>query len=162
QFGLVELKDRLAELLHNGANETLAAPPVGGILATEEELERALAALWSPNLDTKRSAIHLLKDYRYKPAAARIETLTNTADHPELSRDAFIALYEIDPDKALAPLLSYRGVENAEQFIVRETAVALLGNYRPEKDVFDKVRRLIRDPMWGVQVAVCEALGKWR
>jgi hypothetical protein len=168
RFSLLELRDSLSAILSTIYPGGAVGPPNLPLSeairsVTLSELDQARVALYHHSIDAQRYAIRFLGDNRDVASYEKIRSLIdNKAASPDLVRDGLIALYKINPERAFAEdLLSGYGIYHSSH-IVREQVVTLIGNY-PKTE-----RRILRlidqssDSSWGVRVAVCKVLGKWR
>lgn len=167
RFSLLDLRDslsaRLREIYPQGAQVLRNVPPPEEVVpVTRNELDQARVALFHHNIDAIRYAIHFLGDNRDKESYDKIRSLVAGTRHAELVRDGLVALYKIDPDKTFdLDLIRKYGIKHPS-YLVREQAVTLIGNY-PKTDVLvTQMIDQITDSSWGVRVAVCQVLGKWR
>jgi hypothetical protein len=166
RFSLLDLRDSLSVILREIYPEGTAAarnpsPPVEILPVTLTEWEQARVALYHHSIDAQRYAIRFLGDNRDVASYEKIGSLVaNRSENAELVRDGLVALSRIDPERALRDDLWKRITHPSH--LVREQVVGLTGNY-PKSDIL--VRRLmdqLNDSSWGVRVAVCQVLGKWR
>jgi hypothetical protein len=169
RFSLLELRDSLSAILRTihtrGAQvlPNLSSLSEAILPVTLSELDQARVALFHHSIDAKRYAIRFLGDNRDMASYEKIRSLINTeAASLELVRDGLIALYKIDPEQAFEKdLLSKYGIYHYSH-IVREQVVTLIGKYpKTEKRILRLIDQ-ITDSSWGVRVAVCQVLGKWR
>jgi hypothetical protein len=168
RFSLLDLRDSLSVLLRaiypEGTTVSRSlVPPVEILPVTLSELDQARVALYHHSVDAQRYAIRFLGDNRDEASYEKIRSLVaNRSADAELVRDGLVALCRIDPGLALKDdLWGIYGIYHPSH-LVREQVVGLVGNY-PKTDKL--VRRLmdqINDSSWGVRVAVCHVLGKWR
>jgi hypothetical protein len=167
RFGLLELRDTLSAILDTMyANDPSIAEryrlPPDVITMTQGELESARIALFHTNPDARRYALRFLGDSRDEASYDKVRwMITKGGEPPEVVREALTALHKIGPEKALDDELLPRLWGSAE-FSVRERVVNLLANYAPTKDLVRRLIDQITDDSWGVRVAVCQTLGKWR
>jgi hypothetical protein len=168
RFSLLELRDSLSAILSTiyprGAQGPPNLPLSEAILSvTLSELDQARVALYHHNIDAQRYAMRFLGDNRDVASYEKIRSLIdNVAANPDLVRDGLIALYKIDPERAFAQdLLSRYGIYHPSH-IVREQVVTLIGNYPKTERRISRLIEQSSDSSWGVRVAVCQVLGKWR
>jgi HEAT repeat protein len=111
----------------------------------------------------RRWAIKFLGDNRDEESFDKIQqlALSSETSDPDIKRDAFTALYNIDPGKARNLLIGY-GLRSQRDHLVRERAVDLLGNYPPDEELIQQMLAQSTDSSWGVRQKVCEVLGRWR
>ncbi len=167
RFSLLDLRDSLSatlrEIYPQGAQVLQSvSPPEEIVPVTPSELEQARVALFHHSIDAMRYAIHFLGDNRDKASYERIRSLIASTTHAELVRDGLVALYKINPEKTFDQgLLRVHGIHHPS-YLVREQAVALIGNYPKTDELVSQMIDQITDSSWGVRVAVCQVLGKWR
>ena len=164
KLGLLDLREMLVETLQRTC-------PLGekgvAVLATRifqpvisEELEVQRTALFSNNLEFVRYAVKFLGDSLDRVSYNRIESIALTAWNSDLLRDAFAALYKIDPERA-RPILLNNGLLAQAEYVVRERVVQQIGNYNPTDELVNRMIQQMTDSSWGVRRTVCQILGKW-
>ena len=163
--GLVELKDKLAECLRAmfpldpKINRPRRAPD--SPLVAMDELEIQRLALLSDSLDTKRYAVKFLGERGDKFSFERIKHIAcMPGQNNDLARDAFTALYKIDP-QAARPILEGLVSETWRDDYVREHIIALVGKYPADEALVQKIIERLGDKSWGVQESACKVLGLW-
>lgn len=167
RFSLLDLRDSLSAMLREiypqGARVPRNLPtPEEIVPVTLNELEQARVALFHHSIDAMRYAIHFLGDNRDMASYEKIRSLVANTTHAELVRDGLVALYKINPDKTFElGLIRTYGIYHPS-YMVREQAVALIGNYPKTDKLVAQMIDQITDSSWGVRVAVCQVLGKWR
>lgn len=163
--GLLDLRDILTETLsklfphlkdRKQVHELAGKLP----LLLEDELQIQRTQLFSNSLDFKRYAIKFLGEYGDKASFDKIKHIAMGDPNPDIVRDAFTALYKIDPEKA-RPLLLGSGLRAQNYLLVRERVVTLLGEYPPDDELVAQMIKQLGDSSWGVRKVVCEVLGRW-
>ena len=163
KYGLLDLREQLVVYLET---ELPSSRTAGGLSsktlpATSDELENQRFSLFANSTDSKRWALKFLGEHRDKLSFDRILQLACDAwPSADVARDAFTALYNIDPKKA-RPILVNIGLRYQQEFLVRERVVELLGQYGPDDELVSQLCDQISDSSWGVRRAVCEVLGRW-
>jgi hypothetical protein len=163
KIGLLDLRaalvDTLMKMLSIDRESYLDRPPKDfpGAL---NELEGQRAALFSTSLDLKRYAIKFLGDHADRASYEKIEMIAVSDSNVDVVRDAFTALFKIDPPKARSLLIS-TGLRRQKEFLVRERVVGLLGTLPPDKELLEQMKAQLGDSSWGVRRTVYEVLGRW-
>jgi hypothetical protein len=163
--GLLDLRDILTDTLfklfpHLKDQEQVHELSAKLPLLLEDELQIQRTQLFSNSLDFKRYAIKFLGEYGDKASFDRIKHVAMEDPNPDIVRDAFTALYKIDPEKAM-PLLRGAGVRAQKSLLVRERVVTLLGGYPADDELVHQMIAQLGDSSWGVRKVVCEVLGRW-
>jgi hypothetical protein len=166
RFGLLELRDGLSaylDTLYKGGEPGPGPLPVTEPIAiTQGELEAARIALFHTNPDARRYALRFLGDSRDQASYDKVLwTITKGNEPPEVLREAMTALNKIDPEQALNELLGRYGIWNAD-FTVRERVVGLMASHAKTPELVGRMISQMTDTSWGVRVAVCQVLGRWR
>jgi HEAT repeat protein len=162
KFSLLQLREDLANVV-NTISPLVDRPTTRRSYPSvaADEIEAARSSLFHYSNDARRYAVRFLGECADKESYGRIKTMIETAyGNVDLTRDGLTALYKIASKAARQDLDSYLGVHNPND-LVRERAVALLGNYPPTKDMVESMLSKMHDHSWGVRVAVCQALGQW-
>lgn len=168
RFSLLDLRDSLSVLLRaiypegTTVSRTLT-PPVEVLPVTVSELDQARVALFHHSVDAQRYAIRFLGDNRDEASYEKIRSLAASRSvNAELVRDALVALCRINREQAFAEdLWGGYGIYHPSH-LVREQVVNLIGTYPKNEKLILRLIAQINDSSWGVRVAVCHILGKWR
>ena len=167
KYGLLELRDSLVKSIEQnfGPADERRAPVRERVYHPDVKADLAdqRVALYSNSVDMRRWAIKFLGDNRDQESFDKIQqiALSSETSDPDVKRDAFTALYNIDPEKARSLLVGY-GLRSQRDYLVRERAVDLLGNYPPDEELIQQMLAQSTDSSWGVRRKVCEVLGRWR
>lgn len=160
--GLLDLRDRLeehlAQFLSTGLRTTPSAP-AKRLCDDAQEVALQRRALYSDSASARRFAIKFLGECRDADAFPLIEQIVKKEWDPDTLRDAYTALYRIDPQAARDHLV--RGLFPQDSHLVRERLVLLLGYYQPDREVVERMIDQLTDSSWGVRRAVCQVLGQW-
>lgn len=163
KIGLLNLRqdlvDLLDELYGDGMSRTRKPAPKAAVTVDEKNVQRA--ALFSSSSELQRFAVRFLGDCRDRESYSLIRDLAYAGRDSDIVREAFTALYLIDPEAALETLLE-RGLQKQPDFLVRERVVELLGFYEPTSALVDQLCYQTTDSSWGVRRSVCQVLGRWR
>ena len=162
KFSLLQLREEFVEVVTKISpliDRPASRPSYPSVAA--DEVEAARSSLFHFSNDARRYAVRFLGECADRESYDRIKTIIATAyGNVDLIRDGLTALYKIDRETARNDLLSL-GVYTYND-LVRERAIALLGNYSPNEDpaMVEMMLSKMRDPSWGVRVAACQALGQ--
>ena len=163
KIGLLDLRDALAKSVQAFFSLARAASPVPSsatFTVSHDDLAVQRQALFSNSTEARRYAIKFLGDCQDNDSYKTIERLAEVESNCDIVRDAFTALYRIDPTRARSTLLE-EGLWRQEEYLVRERVVSLLGNYPPDAELLKQMLSQSSDSSWGVRRNVCMVLGKW-
>jgi hypothetical protein len=162
--GLLDLRDELSKfiktLFPDNQDYTQRKSKIDYNVSHDDIKEKRFA-LFSSTSHIKHYAIKFLGDCADTESFDVIERISGIETNPDILRDAFLALYKIDPIKAKQILLE-KGLRWQIEYLVRERVVSILGNYVPDHDLIHQMKAQLDDSSWGVRKAACEVLGKWR
>lgn len=161
--GLLDLRDTFSEFVKDlfpiSQSKKKGIPRIDYI-PPPNNLNKLRFDLLSETSHIKHYAIKFLGDSKDKESFDTIERISGIDTNPDILRDAFWALYKIDPDKAKQKLID-NGLKWQKEFLVRERVVSILGNYDPDEELTQLFLNQIEDTSWGVRKAVCEVFEKW-
>jgi hypothetical protein len=164
KVGVLDLREVLVETLHKtfplDQDTPRALPRHQFAEVFSDDLSAQRMALFSSNPEFLRYAVKFLGEQRDRESYQRIRDLAVTSSNPELARDAFTALYRIDPEKSRETLFD-SGLLRQPSFLVRERVVSLAAGYPPGDSLVRRMAEQMTDSSWGVRVAVCRVLGQW-
>lgn len=161
KIGLLDFRDKLFEILKKSfPGGRMRDIPKKKITFDFDELEIQRSNLFSNSIDIKRFAIKFLGDCSDKPSFEKIKMIAINDNNIDVARDAFTSLYKIDPPKARSILLN-EGLRYQNNLYIRERVVTLLGNYPPDDELINQMRKQTGDSSWGVRRSVCEVFGRW-
>jgi len=179
KIGLLDLREQLVRALGRVApidpdqRKPRTDRPESPAKYQLNEIEVQRSALYSNNPELIRYAVRYLGETHHTGSYGRIQQIAETSySPPDLVRDALFALYLIDSEKTLRILVA--SAFGHPDYLVRERALMLLGNYSPDTKIkglhrvpsdvvtlLEGLRHCFSDSSWGVRRTVCEVMGAW-
>lgn len=161
--GLLDLRDNLSNFIMELFPDSQDYSHIKTYIKYEinpDIIEEQRLALLSSVSRIKHYAIKFLGDCADTESYDRIERIAGIEKDSDILRDAFGALYKINPQKAKQTLIEL-GLLRQADYLVRERVVLILGYYTPDKELVQQLKFQLDDDSWGVRRAVCEVFGKW-
>ena len=118
-IGLLDLRDKLNQNLFHFLTAELEDKVEGGQLdfpVTEQDISLQRKALYSNSAESRRFAIRFLGECQDKLSFPNIKQLATANEDPEMTREAFTALFKIDP-KAARDVLLEEGLRHQAHFL---------------------------------------------